>query len=491
MLQAVSSEAVPESREREARLLADLVRLSPSTLLLAESGSDKSSFLAESVMPLLATSAAGQTEICVLFDSWATEPLPALLAQIRRAIPVLDKRSAADDVPSTSLVATLARWQSALGATFIVILDRFEEHLADRGRPGGPEFEDELVRVLGTPELHTHFVVALDDDAAPRLESLRERIPGFGDTVIRLPPPTKWMAPAQPDVLAGEAAKHEPLVGSVPPEDLTPSVTDVADFETPVSPEALGVSGVRRAANEDDARPAEAVREPVPAEPAATSVRLPRAAWGVLALLVVSVLGLLLLTIWQPKPRPVDTASQALPRPVAAPTPTPSMPDTSTSLSMRELPPSPADDQVPLPLIRKEVPRAEVASTRPPKTATTRAAPVPRPISMVYIHVRSESQRAWAEQLIQPLARRGVRVTGIRVVSTGPGETDLRYFRRQEAAEAARVARALRDVGVPQPRVKHVAGLESRATPRQYELWVPPASSKPPRASSRTARQHP
>ncbi|HZN26956.1 MAG TPA: hypothetical protein VFB75_22215, partial [Burkholderiales bacterium] len=115
------------------------------------------------------------------------------------------------------------------------------------------------------------------------------------------------------------------------------------------------------------------------------------------------------------------------------------------------------------------------------KTPASPAATAPRPITTLLVHVRSDAQRKWAEQLVQPLARRGIRVTGIRVVNAGPGETDLRYFHPQEAGEAARIARALRDVGVPPPRVKRVAGYESRSTPRQYELWLTPGTPKPPK----------
>src|SRR5215831_12981792 len=97
----VSSQLESEPRDREAQLLAELVRLSPAMLLLAESGSDKSAFLEQSVMPLLASSAAAQSEICVLFDLWIDWPLPALLARIRGAIPALDQSSA--EAPPASL----------------------------------------------------------------------------------------------------------------------------------------------------------------------------------------------------------------------------------------------------------------------------------------------------------------------------------------------------------------------------------------------------
>ena len=95
---------------------------------------------------------------------------------------------------------------------------------------------------------------------------------------------------------------------------------------------------------------------------------------------------------------------------------------------------------------------------------------------MLYIHVRSEYQRARVERLIRPLARQGIRVTGIKLVRSGPSVADLRYFRSGERDEAVKVAVALRDVGVPAQRLKHIAGFEGRATRHQYELWLPATS---------------
>jgi len=60
----------------------------------------------------------------------------------------------------------------------------------------------------------------------------------------------------------------------------------------------------------------------------------------------------------------------------------------------------------------------------------------------LYIHVRNEEQRAQAERLIEPLAKRGVRVTGIKLVRFGPSVTDLRYFRADERNEAVLFERA-------------------------------------------------
>jgi hypothetical protein len=126
-------------------------------------------------------------------------------------------------------------------------------------------------------------------------------------------------------------------------------------------------------------------------------------------------------------------------------------------------------------------PAAETPSvgTVPPEAISESAAlqasavekPVP-PAPLLYIHVRSDAQRAYAEHMIEPLARQGIRVSGIKVVSVGPPVSDLRYFRSADRAEALRINRALDVVGAPAQRLKYIARAEE-APERQYELWLP------------------
>jgi hypothetical protein len=109
----------------------------------------------------------------------------------------------------------------------------------------------------------------------------------------------------------------------------------------------------------------------------------------------------------------------------------------------------------------------------PPRANGTKHASRDTPLAL-FIHVRSAAQRAQAERLVKPLAARGIRVTGIRVIHKGPAATDLRYFYSGDAQNSAEVVRALRRLGVSAVEVKHIPGLETRATPRQYELWLAP-----------------
>jgi hypothetical protein len=124
-------------------------------------------------------------------------------------------------------------------------------------------------------------------------------------------------------------------------------------------------------------------------------------------------------------------------------------------------PPAPNAQQPPAAPAQESVPDT-------PAKATARAVAPPGPLLVII--VRSPAQEARAQRLIKPLAKKGVRVTDIKLVKRGPPAPDLRYFRVDEADEARRVARALRGEGV-RAELKQIAGYETSAVPRQYELW--------------------
>src|SRR5687768_5687735 len=179
MAMALSSHiaAHVHSREQEVALLVDMVRLSRVTLLVAEPGSDKSGLLRGAVLPLLSPEGLnGYGEIAVLFDAWDETPLPALHARIRQAAAGRDAA-----VPLTdpgSLAASLKAWQEALGVTFLIIFDRFEDYLrAPPDRTSIAEFEESFVQVLNDPAIRANFLLAFDKEAEPLLARLRDRVP--------------------------------------------------------------------------------------------------------------------------------------------------------------------------------------------------------------------------------------------------------------------------------------------------------------------------
>ena len=93
---------------------------------------------------------------------------------------------------------------------------------------------------------------------------------------------------------------------------------------------------------------------------------------------------------------------------------------------------------------------------------------------MLFIHIRSESQRAQARGVASGLARQGIVVSGIGVDESGPTQADLRYFRSGERDEANYLGRALGKLGVSGLRVRQITGHEAAAVARHYELWLAP-----------------
>jgi len=162
---------------------------------------------------------------------------------------------------------------------------------------------------------------------------------------------------------------------------------------------------------------------------------------------------------------------------------------TAAPFSSRAAPPTPLSE-------RTQNAKQRVQTPAAPKQATTSAHAKATgeqtfggiPVAL-FIHVRNAAQRVQAERLIEPLAARGVRVTGIKLMDQGPATSDLRYFYSEDARNTAQLLRVLRDLGVAAMQAKHIGGFETRATPRQYELWLAPVTTRQPSREILRSRQ--
>jgi hypothetical protein len=203
--------------------------------------------------------------------------------------------------------------------------------------------------------------------------------------------------------------------------------------------------------------------------------------------------------------KPASTAAQATPQAMSQPSP-PTVPSperplaaTAAATPPGSMPPAPTlaetaasrpeTSLTPATKLAKIVltPPTVAAKADPPPTFKVDAPPGP-PLSakkvravanpenepMLFIHIRSESQRAQARSVAGGLARLSIVVSGIGVDESGPTQADLRYFRGGERDEATYLARALGKLGVSGLRVRQVAGHEAAAVPRHYELWLGP-----------------
>jgi len=250
------------AHEQEALLLVELLRSSRLSLLYAQARSDKTAFLRQGLTPLLgrragdrlvpgavrasgvvvplpdrrsrssARSSKRRREIVVYFDDWTDTPLAALREALYGAVGA----DPADRAKTNArLGGVLEDLSQRFDSHFIVLLDRFEDLLqAPSDEAAIVQFTNELAEAINHPQLAASFLIALADEAKPRLAGLRTRTPGFDDSSLILAPPRDF-SPAVAPMRHQERAA--PAVVEALPV-LTETLTD--RDRVPVPPAALG-----------------------------------------------------------------------------------------------------------------------------------------------------------------------------------------------------------------------------------------------------------
>jgi TRAP-type uncharacterized transport system substrate-binding protein len=246
-------------RDREAHLLAGLLRMSRLTLLYGEPGSGKTTLLRSGVMPLLrrrgidrlvdrpkqarvvvpfpdrrahSRATGSVAEVAFYFDAWQGPPLPALRARIAQ---ILSATGAKFSAPGLSLIDTISLGTASLGARFLFIFDRFEEYLsAPPHGEGVAEFADEFVRAVSHPSLPANFLVSMRDEAEPTMTRFRSRISGYEDACLRLPSLRRSVLPPlerQPDFDVTVASPASPASAPVESNSANVPPDPDPDFE--------------------------------------------------------------------------------------------------------------------------------------------------------------------------------------------------------------------------------------------------------------------
>ncbi len=92
-----------------------------------------------------------------------------------------------------------------------------------------------------------------------------------------------------------------------------------------------------------------------------------------------------------------------------------------------------------------------------------------------------ETDRAAAKQLGSPSPTVGVAFQGVGQVSTGPNNTEVRYFRRRSETRPSASPRACA-AGVQGVKVSYIEGYEDATNirPLHYEIWFAPGAPVEP-----------
>jgi hypothetical protein len=109
----------------------------------------------------------------------------------------------------------------------------------------------------------------------------------------------------------------------------------------------------------------------------------------------------------------------------------------------------------------------------PPSNAAAGGDTAPR----IFVHVRSAAQRKAAQSITAQFTAQGyVFPKAAILVARGPLQTQVRYFHRADAREAAQVAALLTQVHRQPVVSRFIAGYEDSPLlqPRHYEVWLAP-----------------
>jgi WD40 repeat protein len=117
-------------------------------------------------------SPGASVDIPVVFSSWKDDPVPELIAAIRRAVEPFLAGRPGSELPS-DLEAAIEATTDATGATLLIMLDQFEEYFLYSAREPEPErFANELARCINRARFPANFLISIREDAYAGLGDL-------------------------------------------------------------------------------------------------------------------------------------------------------------------------------------------------------------------------------------------------------------------------------------------------------------------------------
>ncbi len=175
-------------RERETEIgVANLIA-SRLTILYGPSGVGKSSLLragvARRVRKLGARDPLEPADLaCVVFSSWADDPLPALAAAVAAEVQPLVP-TASPPPTDAPLADAVDAWSNALGGDICLILDQFEEAFVYH--EDGAGLVEDIAELVTRPGLRANVLLSLRDDALSQLDVFKRAIPHLYANSLRL-----------------------------------------------------------------------------------------------------------------------------------------------------------------------------------------------------------------------------------------------------------------------------------------------------------------
>ena len=120
-----------------------------------------------------------------VFRSWRDDPIPGLLAAVKKAVERVSKRTL--DLSDSSQQGSLANALDALarqfGGTILLVLDQFEEYfLYHANELDQGAFAEQLSQLVQRPNLRVHLMISIREDAVAQLDRFKGRIQASSTT---------------------------------------------------------------------------------------------------------------------------------------------------------------------------------------------------------------------------------------------------------------------------------------------------------------------
>jgi WD40 repeat protein len=180
-------------RERETEVTTANLLASRLTVLYGPSGVGKSSLLRAGVarrvreLGLRRAVGRGPDLACVVFGTWADEPVRRLADAIAATVRPLASPTVLPPPEGMSLADVAEHWSQALDGDLCIVLDQLEEYFVYHEHehdPGG--LVAQLPELVMRPGLRANVLLALREDELARLDELKDRIPNVFANARRL-----------------------------------------------------------------------------------------------------------------------------------------------------------------------------------------------------------------------------------------------------------------------------------------------------------------
>ena len=180
-------------RERETEVTTANLLASRLTVLYGPSGVGKSSLLqagvARRVRELGARRAVGRGPdlACVVFGSWADQPVARLGDAIREAVAPLVSPTALAPPAGARLADVAEHWSEVLDGELCIVLDQLEEYFVYHEHDAGSDsLLTQLPELVTRPGLRANVLLSVREDELARLGALKDRVPNVFANARRL-----------------------------------------------------------------------------------------------------------------------------------------------------------------------------------------------------------------------------------------------------------------------------------------------------------------